>query len=72
MSTNYYLFSPSRKKRVMIGSVGLSGVQSFPASPDVIAFVRWAIDEALEDVAMVSEHKLDMLDDDSDYFEISP
>lgn len=39
----------------MVGSIGLGGVQSFPAHPDVIAFIRWAIENFVNDVKMVSE-----------------
>ena len=57
MSCDFYLVSPSRKRGVQIGSTGLGGVQSYPTSPDVVAFVRWAIEELLDDVVMVDENR---------------
>ena len=57
MSVDYYLVSPSRKKGVQIGSIGFSGVQSYPASDECVSFVRWAIEEAVGDVVMVDEHR---------------
>lgn len=58
MSTDFFLVSPSRKRAVCIGSTGFSGVQSYPASPDAVEFVRWAIEEFLDDVVMMNEHQL--------------
>lgn len=55
MSTDWFLLSPSNKREVMVGSVGLSGIQSFPASPETIEFIRWAIDEHVTDIVLVQE-----------------
>lgn len=65
MSTDWFLYSPSAKREVMIGSNGFSGVQSFPASPEVVDFVRWAIDENITDIIMIDEYRLFILKDGS-------
>lgn len=62
MSTDYFLASPSRKRRVMVGSVGLSGIQSFPGADDVVDFIRWAIEESVRDIVMVDEHRLEAME----------
>ncbi len=66
MSVNYYLFSPSHNKEVMIGSDGFSGVQSFPAHPEVIAFVRWAIENFVKDIVFIDENRLFVMQEDND------
>lgn len=63
MSTDWYLYSPSHKRKAMCGSVGLSGVQSFPAHPEVIDFIRWAIDETVTDIIMLDEHRLSVMEE---------
>lgn len=62
MSTDYFLWSPSGKRAVMVGSWGMSGVQAFPTEPDVGAFIRWAIEEGISDITLTSEHDLELLD----------
>lgn len=63
MSTDYYLFSPSGKKAVMVGSVGLGGVRSWPAEYGGRKFIAWAIDNNIKDVCMVDEHELEAIED---------
>lgn len=58
MSVDYYLYSPSNARSVMVGSVGFSGIQSFPAHPEVIEFVRWAIENNVKDIVFVDENHL--------------
>lgn len=62
MSTDYYLWSRSHKKSAQIGSVGFSGVQSYPGEAEVVAFVRWAIDNNVTDIVMTDEHHIDAAD----------
>ena len=57
MSTDYYLFSPSQNRAAMVGSIGIGGIQSFPAAPEVVEFIRWAIENSIEDVGLVDEHE---------------
>lgn len=57
MSTDYYLVSPSHRKGAQVGSAGFGGTQSYPGSPEVVDFIRWAIDEFVYDVIMVDEHR---------------
>jgi hypothetical protein len=63
MSTDYYLFSPSGKKAVMVGSVGLGGVRSWPAEYGGRKFIAWAIDNNIKDVRLINEHELEAFKD---------
>ncbi len=63
MSVDYYLYSPSTGRRAQVGSIGLGGVQSYPGSPDVVAFIRLAIELNLKDVRMVNENELEAEDE---------
>ena len=61
MSTDYYLYSPSTGKHAQVGSVGLGGIQSYPGSPEVVEFIRWAIDASIDgvcDIKFVNEHQV--------------
>jgi hypothetical protein len=64
MSVDWFLWSKSHQRSAMIGSVGLGGVQSFPAHPDVIEFVRWVIDNHVPDVVMCDEYRRDAESED--------
>lgn len=66
MSVDWFLFSPSHNKEVMVGSVGLSGVQSFPAAHSVVDFIRWAIEENVSDIVLLNEDRLFVLQDDAE------
>lgn len=66
MSVDYYLVSPSHKKSAQVGSVGFSGVQSYPGSDEVVAFIRWAIDNHVMDIVFVDEHRLFQIIPDED------
>ena len=72
MSVDYYLVSPSRKKGVQIGSDGLGGVQCYPGSEECAAFVRWAIEEFVDDVRMVNEHEYHNIVDDDPFAGSNP
>jgi hypothetical protein len=63
MSVDYYLVSPGRKKAVMVGSTGFGGVQPYPGTPEVVRFVRWAIEHGVEDIVWMNEYVLDELRD---------
>jgi hypothetical protein len=63
MSTDYFLYSPSNKRCVMVGSVGLSGVKSWPTEYGGKDFLAWAIENSVTDIVLVTEHQLP--DDDS-------
>ena len=58
MSTDYYLISRKARRRAMIGSIGFSGVQSFPGHPEVVKFIHDAIDSLGEwdDIQFLAEH----------------
>jgi hypothetical protein len=58
MSTDYYLFSPSMKKAVMVGSNGMSGPRSWPVEYGGREFISWAIENFVDDVQLINEHKL--------------
>lgn len=58
MSTDYYLYSPSRKKATMVGSIGLSGTKAWPIEYGGRSFIAWAITEFIEDVILVNENVL--------------
>jgi hypothetical protein len=64
MSTDYYLYSPSHKKSVMVGSVGFSGVKSWPTEYGGKEFIAWAIENNIKDVVLVDEDRLDAADDE--------
>lgn len=64
MSTDWFLFSPSHKKKVMVGSIGLGGVKVWPAEYKGDAFLRWAIENHVTDVILVDEN--DQRLDDTD------
>ena len=55
MSTDWYLFSPSRKKKAMIGSIGLGGVKVWTEYYGGADLLRWAIEEHVTDVVLVNE-----------------
>lgn len=61
MSTDYSLVSPSNKMAVCVGSNGLSGVQSYPGHYSVVRFIAWAIENHVEDIILVDEHRLDAM-----------
>jgi hypothetical protein len=67
MSTDYFLISETHKRAVMVGSDGVSGPKSWTGTPEVVEFVRWAIEDFVKDVRMVDEHTLDVLSGD-DYW----
>jgi len=58
MSTDYFLYSPSRKRAVMVGSDGLGGVRSWPVEYGGQEFIAWALEEFVRDVVLVDEHHL--------------
>lgn len=72
MSTDYYLYSPKRKKAVMIGSVGFSGSKSWPVEYGGREFIQWMLDELVDDVVVVNEHYLDEIEDVNDITKFIP
>lgn len=68
MSTDYFLYSPSKKRAVMIGSSGMSGPKSWPIEYGGRDFIRWMIENFVSDVVVVDEHRLpDDVEDVSKY-----
>ena len=67
MSTDYFLVSPSERKSVMVGSNGFSGPLVWSGATDVVAFVRWAIENNVEDIVMMNEYAFDVLTDSEDW-----
>jgi hypothetical protein len=63
MSVDYFLYSPKHDVAASIGSTGLGGIMPWPGTDEMVAFVRWVIDENIEDVVLVDEHTLDDLRD---------
>ena len=59
MSTDYYLYSPSKKRAVMIGSIGMGGAKTWPVEYGGRAFIKWMIEEMIDDVVVVNEHQID-------------
>lgn len=55
MSTDWFLFSPSRKKRAMVGSIGMGGVKVWPNDYQGGEFLAWVIEENITDVVLVHE-----------------
>lgn len=66
MSTDYFLFSPSRRKSAMVGSNGMGGVKVWPTEYKGDEFLRWAIDNNIMDVVLVSEHDPRLEDSEDD------
>lgn len=66
MSTDCFLFSPSRKRKVMIGSIGLGGVKVWPSDHGGLGFLHWAIEEHVTDIVLVDENDQRLDDDDID------
>lgn len=60
MSTDYYLYSPSNRKSVSIGSWGLGGIKVWSATPEALDFIRWAVEESIKDIVFINEHELDV------------
>ena len=58
MSTDYFLYSPKAKRCVMIGSDGISGPRSWPIEYGGREFIKWAIENFIDDVVMVNENQL--------------
>ena len=58
MSTDYFLFSRKANRAVMVGSIGLGGVKSWPTEYGGKEFIAWAIGEGADDVHLVNEHQL--------------
>jgi hypothetical protein len=58
MSVDYFLFSPSKNRCVMVGSIGMSGVKSWPADYGGGEFIAWAIENSIYDVVLVNEDQL--------------
>lgn len=65
MSTDWFLFSPSRKRKAMVGSIGLGGVKVWPSEYGGDQFLRWAIDEHVTDIVLVNENDPRLDDDES-------
>ena len=67
MSVDYYLYSPSTGRRAMIGSIGLSGIQSFPGEQEVVELIRATIDGSLNgetiDIKLVIVNQFEAEDD---------
>lgn len=66
MSTDWFLFSPSQKKKAMIGSIGFSGVKVWPTEYGGDDMLRWAIENHVTDVVLVNEDSPLLDEDDSD------
>lgn len=58
MSVDYFLYSPSKNRCVMVGSVGMSGVKSWPQAYGGGEFIAWAIENNVDDVCLVNENQL--------------
>lgn len=58
MSTDWFLYSPSKKKAVMIGSNGFSGVKVWPTDFGGVEFIRQIIDDNITDVVVCDENHL--------------
>lgn len=55
MSTDWFLFSPSHKRKAMVGSIGLGGTKVWLTEYGVAGFMLWAIEEHITDVVLVNE-----------------
>ena len=64
MSTDWFLFSPSRKKRTMVGSIGLGGVKVWPNDYQGGEFLAWVIEEHITDVVLIHENDPRLEDDE--------
>lgn len=58
MSIDYFLYSPSRKRAVIIGSDSMSGPRSWPVEYGGLQFIKWMIEESVGDVIVVDEYAL--------------
>ena len=63
MSTDYFLYSPSHRKKAMVGSVGLSGAKVWPTEYGGKEFIAWAIENGVIDVVLIDENRLDVLEE---------
>lgn len=63
MSTDYYLYSPSHKKSAMVGASGIGGVKSWPTEYGGKEFIAWAIENNVQDVTLIDEHRLEVAED---------
>lgn len=67
MSVDYYLVSRKHKRAAQVGSIGFSGIQSYPGCPDGVAFIRWAIDQRIEEpdlkIELLTEHEYEALEE---------
>jgi len=66
MSTDWFLFSPSKKTKAMVGSDGFSGVKVWPTEYGGHELLRWAIENNITDVVLVNENSPLLYDDESD------
>lgn len=65
MSTDWFLFSPTHKRKAMVGSIGIGGVKVWPTEYKGDAFLRWAIDNHVTDIVLIDENS-PLLDDEPD------
>jgi len=47
----------------MVGSIGLGGVKSWPTEYGGKEFIAWAIENSIQDVVLVDEHRLEVIED---------
>jgi len=53
MSTDWFLFSPSKKTKAMVGSDGFSGVKVWPTEYGGHELLRWAIENNMREAFFV-------------------
>lgn len=72
MSTDYYLISRKARRRVQVGSIGISGIFSYPGEASL--FIEQAIESRLsetpwDDIQFLSEHQCDHIMDEDEWTE---
>jgi len=67
MSVDFYLVSPGNKCAVMVGSNGFSGPFAWPGEPECVKFIRWAVENNIEDIVFMNEYVFDVLRDNEDW-----
>ena len=70
MTVDFYMYSPKHKVKAFVGNIGLSGIREYVGN-EYIEFIRWVIEEHIDDVVVVNEHKLEELNPDYDFKELS-
>lgn len=65
MSVDFYLYSRHHRKAVQFGSQGLSGTKIWSATEGCVEFFKWAIDEGVTDLEILSEDAMLAQDEDA-------